>query len=408
MNVIIKKYGGSSVSSIAKISKIADNIASEYASNKKIVVVLSAMGDSTDKLASFASKISNNPNSRDYDMLLSSGEQVSISLLSMILNEKGIKSKSYTGWQAGIKTNLDHNHARITSINTKKIIKDLKDGFITVIAGFQGINIRGDITTLGRGGSDTTAVALAAALNAKECQIYTDVDGVYTTDPRICASARRINTLTYEEMLEMAGLGSRVLQLRSVEFASKYNVPMRVLHAHNSDNIGTLIKKEEKNMEGALISGIAFTKDESEIIIKGVKDQPGVASKILGPIGDANIEVDMIVQNVGSDGLADFTFTVSRNSLNKAVKVIEKYKKSMCYESIESKRNIVKISLVGVGMRSHAGIASKMFKCLAKNEINIRMISTSEIKISVVIDQKNLEIAVEALHNEFKLDKQSK
>ncbi len=408
MNVIIKKYGGSSVSSIAKISKIADNIASEYASNKKIVVVLSAMGDSTDKLASFASKISNNPNSRDYDMLLSSGEQVSISLLSMILNEKGIKSKSYTGWQAGIKTNLDHNHARITSINTKKIIKDLKDGFITVIAGFQGINIRGDITTLGRGGSDTTAVALAAALNAKECQIYTDVDGVYTTDPRICASARRINTLTYEEMLEMAGLGSRVLQLRSVEFASKYNVPMRVLHAHNSDNIGTLIKKEEKNMEGALISGIAFTKDESEIIIKGVKDQPGVASKILGPIGDANIEVDMIVQNVGSDGLADFTFTVSRNSLNKAVKVIEKYKKSMSYESIESKRNIVKISLVGVGMRSHAGIASKMFKCLAKNEINIRMISTSEIKISVVIDQKNLEIAVEALHNEFKLDKQSK
>ena len=405
MNVVVKKYGGTSVSSVAKISKIADDIASEYISNKKIVVVLSAMGNSTDKLVTLASKISKNPNSRDYDMLLSSGEQVSTSLLSMILNEKGIKTKSYTGWQAGIKTNLDHNCARITSIDTKKINIDLKRGFIAVVAGFQGINTRGDITTLGRGGSDTTAVALAAALKADECQIYTDVDGVYTTDPRICSKAKRINSLTYEEMLEMSGLGSRVLQLRSVEFASKYNVPMRVLHAHNSDNVGTLIKKEEKNMEGALISGIAFTKDESEIIIKGVKDQPGVASQILGPIGDANIEVDMIVQNVGSDGLADFTFTVSRNSLSKAVKVIEKYKKNMGYQSIESKRNIVKVSLVGVGMRSHAGIASKMFKCLAKNKVNIRMISTSEIKISVVIDQKNLEIAVQALHNEFKLDK---
>ena len=407
MNLVVKKYGGTSVASIAKISKIAENLIDEYNSKRKLVVVLSAMGNSTDKLVNLSSRVSKNPNTRDFDMLLSSGEQVSVSLLSMILNERGIAAKSYTGWQAGIKTNIDYSNARILSIDTKRIRADLKKGFIIVVAGFQGINNRGDITTLGRGGSDTTAVALAAALKAQECQIYTDVDGVYTTDPRICAKAKRIDVLTYEEMLEMAGLGSRVLQLRSVEFASKYNVPLRVLHAHNSNNIGTLIKKEEKNMEGALISGIAFTKDESEIIIKGVKDQPGVASKILGPIGDANIEVDMIVQNVGSDGLADFTFTVSRNSLNKAVKVIEKHKKIMGYQNIESKRNIVKVSLVGVGMRSHAGIASKMFKCLAKNKVNIRMISTSEIKISVVIDQKNLEIAVQALHNEFKLEKKN-
>ena len=272
------------------------------------------------------------------------------------------------------------------------------------MAGFQGIDSKNNITTLGRGGSDTTAVALAAALKAKECQIYTDVDGVYTTDPRVFDKARKLDILTYEEMLEMSGLGSKVLQLRSVEFASKYSVPLRVLHAHNAGT-GTLIKKEENKMEGALISGIAFTKDEAEIMIKGVKDQPGVAGKILGPIGDAKIEVDMIVQNVGSDGLADFTFTVSRNTLKKALQVIEKNRKSMMYQSVISKSNIVKVSIVGVGMRSHAGIASKMFKCLAKNKVNIRMISTSEIKISVVIDQKNLEIAVKALHNEFKLDK---
>tara|TARA_Y100000768_G_scaffold347419_1_gene295670 strand:- start:304 stop:1197 length:894 start_codon:yes stop_codon:yes gene_type:complete len=294
--------------------------------------------------------------------------------------------------------------ARITKINVKNIQSEFRKKNVVIVAGFQGIDSKNNITTLGRGGSDTTAVALAAALKAKECQIYTDVDGVYTTDPRVFGKARKLDILTYEEMLEMSGLGSKVLQLRSVEFASKYSVPLRVLHAHNAGT-GTLIKKEENKMEGALISGIAFTKDEAEIMIKGVKDQPGVAGKILGPIGDAKIEVDMIVQNVGSDGLADFTFTVSRNTLKKALQVIEKNRKSMMYQSVISKSNIVKVSIVGVGMRSHAGIASKMFKCLAKNKVNIRMISTSEIKISVVIDQKNLEIAVKALHNEFKLDK---
>ena len=363
------------------------------------------MGSSTDKLVDLSSKAVKDVNKRDYDMLLSSGEQVSIAMLSMLINDLGSNAIPLTGWQAGIKTDSSHANARIKSINTKRIKSELRKNNIVVIAGFQGITSEDNITTLGRGGSDTTAVALAAALKADECHIFTDVDGVYTTDPRICSKAKRLDLLTYEEMLEMSGLGSKVLQLRSVEFASKYNVPIRVLHAHKNHASGTLITKEEKKMEGALISGIAFTKDEAEIMIKGVKDQPGVAAKILGPIGTAKIEIDMIVQNVGSNGLADFTFTVSRNTLKNAIKVIEKNKKNMGYSSFDTKNNIVKVSLIGVGMRSHAGIASKMFKCLAKNKVNIRMISTSEIKISVVIDQKNLEIAVQALHNEFKLDK---
>ena len=406
MALIVKKYGGTSLSSISKFKRIAgDIVLSRKKYNDQVVVVLSAMGKSTDKLVELSKKASKEPNSRDYDMLLSSGEQVSISLLSMILNEMGQNSIPLLGWQAGIKTDNTHSNARIKGIDCKRIKSELRKENIVVVAGFQGIGLNNDIATLGRGGSDTTAVALAASLKADECQIFTDVDGVYTTDPRICKKARRLDLLTYEEMLEMSGLGSKVLQLRSVEFASKYNVPLRVLHAHKKKCKGTLIKKEEKKMEGALISGIAFTKDEAEIIIKGVKDQPGVAAKILGPIGDAKIEIDMIVQNVGSNGLADFTFTVSRSTLKKALKVIDNNKKNMGYDSYSSKNNIVKVSLVGVGMRSHAGIASKMFKCLAKNKVNIRMISTSEIKISVVIDQKNLEIAVQALHNEFKLDK---
>tara|TARA_B100000579_G_C22803248_1_gene841077 strand:+ start:472 stop:1686 length:1215 start_codon:yes stop_codon:yes gene_type:complete len=403
MTIIVKKFGGTSVSSVQKLKKIASNLAEE-ARNNNLLIVLSAMGNSTDKLEALSEKICKAPNPRDYDMLLSSGEQVSVSLLSIILNNMGIDSVSFTGWQAGIQTDSSHMSARITKINVKNIQSEFRKKNVVIVAGFQGIDSKNNITTLGRGGSDTTAVALAAALKAKECQIYTDVDGVYTTDPRVFGKARKLDILTYEEMLEMSGLGSKVLQLRSVEFASKYSVPLRVLHAHNAGT-GTLIKKEENKMEGALISGIAFTKDEAEIMIKGVKDQPGVAGKILGPIGDAKIEVDMIVQNVGSDGLADFTFTVSRNTLKKALQVIEKNRKSMMYQSVISKSNIVKVSIVGVGMRSHAGIASKMFKCLAKNKVNIRMISTSEIKISVVIDQKNLEIAVKALHNEFKLDK---
>ena len=404
MNIVVKKFGGTSVSSIPKLKKIAANISKEINSNTSILVVLSAMGKSTDKLVEMSNKISKSPNPRDYDMLLSTGEQVSVSLLSMILNDIDMSAIALTGWQAGIQTDSISMSARINKIDVKKIKAEFKKNNIVVVAGFQGIDAKGNITTLGRGGSDTTAVALAAALKAKECQIYTDVEGVYTTDPKVCSKARKLDALTYEEMLEMSGLGSKVLQLRSVEFASKYDVPLRVLHAH-VDGSGTLIKKEEKKMEGALISGIAFTKDEAEVMIKGVKDTPGVAAKILGPIGEANIEVDMIVQNVGSNGLADFTFTVSRNTLKKAIQVIEKNKKTMMFDSISSQSNIVKLSIVGVGMRSHAGIAGRMFKCLAKNKVNIRMISTSEIKISVVIEQKSLEIAVQALHNEFKLDK---
>ncbi|MBT3697352.1 MAG: aspartate kinase [Gammaproteobacteria bacterium] len=404
MTIIVKKFGGSSVSSIQKLKNIAKTIVLEKNSKNNILIVLSAMGNTTDELVAMSVKASKSPNPRDYDMLLSTGEQVSVSLLSMILNDLGVEAISLTGWQAGIQTDSANTSARILDINTKRIKSEFSKSRVVVVAGFQGLDSQYNISTLGRGGSDTTAVALAAALKANECQIYTDVDGVYTTDPRVCSKARKLDVLTYEEMLEMSGLGSKVLQLRSVEFASKYNVPVRVLHAHRNGS-GTLIKKEEKKMEGALISGIAFTKDEAEVMIKGVKDQPGVAAKILGPIGEANIEIDMIVQNVGSNGLADFTFTVSRNTLKKALQVIDKNKKTMMYDSVSSKSNIVKVSIVGVGMRSHAGIASKMFKCLAKNKVNIRMISTSEIKISVVIDQKNLELAVKALHNEFKLEK---
>ena len=402
MKLIVKKYGGTSVATPTKIKNIAKKIVEESDSNK-LVIVLSAMGNTTDNLVSLAKKCSKNPNLIDYDLLVSSGEQISISLLSMALKDLGKDSVAYTGWQAGIKTNNAHSTARILGINANKIKQDLKMKKIVVIAGFQGVN-NGSITTLGRGGSDTSAVAIAAALNASECQIFTDVDGVYTTDPRVCETARKIDNVTYEEMLEMSGLGSKVLQLRAVEFASKYNVPLRVMHAHK-DGEGTLIKKEEKNVEDALISGIAFAKDESEIMIRGVKDSPGIAASILGPIGEADIEVDMIVQNVGSDGLADFTFTVSRKDFNKAIQTIEKNKKKMNYQEVSATKNIVKVSLIGVGMRSHAGIAGQMFTCLAKKKINIRMISTSEIKISVVIDQKNLENAVKALHNEFKLER---
>ena len=406
MTLIVKKYGGSSLSSLAKLRNIAKIVHESHSyADHKLVIVLSAMGSSTDNLVDLSKKAVKEANPRDFDMLLSTGEQVSIAMLSMLINNLGGRAVPLTGWQAGIKTDSSHTNARIKAINTKRIRAELRKSNIVIIAGFQGQTSDNNISTLGRGGSDTTAVALAASLKADECQIYTDVDGVYTTDPRICPKARRLDLLTYEEMLEMSGLGSKVLQLRSVEFASKYNVPIRVLHAHKNQALGTLITKEEKKMEGALISGIAFTKDEAEIMIKGVKDQPGVAAKILGPIGAAKIEIDMIVQNVGSNGLADFTFTVSRNTLKNAIKVIEKNKKIMGYDSFDTKNNIVKVSLIGVGMRSHAGIASKMFKCLARNKVNIRMISTSEIKISVVIDQKNLEIAVQALHNEFKLDK---
>ena len=403
MKTVVLKFGGTSVGSIDRIKKVCKIIASYRKKRNKVIVISSAMSGVSNELVKKSKQISNNFDNAEYDTLVSTGEQVSCALIAGRLNHIGIKSRSWLSWQIPIVTEGPYSAARINKIFSKELHNYLKTGGIPVITGFQGINNKFRLTTIGRSGSDATAIMLAKFLKADECIIYTDVDGVYTTDPRLCIKARKLDKLTYEEMLEMSGLGSKVLQLRAVEFASKYNVPVRVLDAHNTSS-GTLITKEEKKMEGALISGIAFTKDEAEVMIKGVKDQPGVAAKILAPIGDAKIEVDMIVQNVGSNGMADFTFTVSRNTLKKALQVIEKNKKTMMYQSVTSKRNIVKVSIVGVGMRSHAGIAGRMFKCLAKNKVNIRMISTTEIKISVVIDQKNLELAVNALHNEFKLE----
>ena len=368
-----------------------------------IVVVVSAMSGETDRLIRLAKEVAQRPNARELDVLLSTGEQATIALLSMALEERGCKARSYTGAQVHILTDNAYNKARIVDIDSARIHKDLAEGRVVVVAGFQGVDHEGNITTLGRGGSDTTAVALAAALKADECQIYTDVDGVYTTDPRVVPQARRLDRITYEEMLEMASLGAKVLQIRSVEFASKYNVPLRVLSSFE-EGAGTLITSEEAVMEQALISGIAFNRDEAKLTMIGVPDQPGVAHRILGPIAEANIEVDMIVQNVGEDGLTDFTFTVHRNDYDLALDIVKKTAKEMGAREVQGDNHIVKVSIVGVGMRSHAGIASQMFQTLAGEGINIRMISTSEIKISVVVDEKYLELAVRALHSAFKLD----
>ncbi|MBI3344381.1 MAG: aspartate kinase [Gammaproteobacteria bacterium] len=403
MSLIVQKYGGTSVGSPQRIQHVAEKVMNCREQGDDVVVVVSAMSGETDRLIRLAKEIAQRPSARELDVLLSTGEQATIALLSMALEERGCKARSYTGAQVHILTDNAYNKARIVDIDSARIHKDLAEGRVVVVAGFQGVDCEGNITTLGRGGSDTTAVALAAALKADECQIYTDVDGVYTTDPRVVPQARRLDRITYEEMLEMASLGAKVLQIRSVEFASKYNVPLRVLSSFE-EGAGTLITSEEAAMEQALISGIAFNRDEAKLTMIGVPDQPGVAYRILGPIAEANIEVDMIVQNVGEDGLTDFTFTVHRNDYDKALEIVKRTAQQMGAREVEGDNHIVKVSIVGVGMRSHAGIASQMFQTLAGEGINIRMISTSEIKISVVVDEKYLELAVRALHAAFKLD----
>ncbi len=405
MALIVQKYGGTSVGSTARIQAVADKVISYRNQGHDLVVVVSAMSGETNRLIELAKDIDPQPAARELDVLLSTGEQVTIALLSMALEKRGHAARSYTGGQVHILTDSVHNKARIRDIQAARVHKDLKEGRIVVVAGFQGVDEHGNITTLGRGGSDTTAVALAAALQADECQIFTDVDGVYTTDPRVEPHARRMPRVTFEEMLEMASLGSKVLQIRAVEFASKYNVPLRVLSTFEEGE-GTLITVEEEGMEQALISGIAFSRDEAKLTILGVPDEPGVASRILSPIAKANIEVDMIIQNVGKDNTTDFTFTVHRNDYEKALGVLSKTAEALRAREVSGDDAIVKISLVGVGMRSHAGIASTMFEALAKERINIRMISTSEIKISVVVDEKYLELGVRTLHEAFQLDKE--
>ena len=404
MALIVQKYGGTSVGSTERIAAVADKIIATRSQGHDLVVVVSAMSGETNRLVELAKSFGDPPHAREFDVLLATGEQVTISLLSMALQARGCPARSYTGAQVQILTDSVHNKARILEINDKNIHADLKRGQVVVVAGFQGIDSEGNITTLGRGGSDTSAVALAAALEADECQIYTDVDGVYTTDPRVVPEARRLDQICFEEMLEMASLGSKVLQIRSVEFASKFNVPIRVLSSFKEGK-GTLIAPEDNKMEKALISGIAFNRDESKLTLLGVPDQPGIAYNILGDIADANIEVDMIIQNIGADGTTDFTFTVHRNDYKKALDILHNKTKDLGIREVKGDNHIAKISLVGVGMRSHAGIASTMFKALADEGINIQMISTSEIKISVVIHEKYLELGVRALHTAFNLDK---
>jgi len=403
MALIVQKYGGTSVGSPERIEHVADKVLGWRNKGNDVVVVVSAMSGETDRLLSLAAAVSDKPVPRELDVLLSTGEQVTIALLSMALEVRGCPARSYTGTQVYIRTDSAHNKARIQEIDEKRIKADLEAGRVVVVAGFQGVDEGGNITTLGRGGSDTTAVALAAALKADECQIYTDVDGVYTTDPRVVPEARRLDRITFEEMLEMASLGSKVLQIRSVSFAGRYNVPLRVLSSFEEGE-GTLITYEDENMEQALISGIAFNRDEAKLTILGVPDRPGVAHQLLGPIAEANIEVDMIIQNVAPDGATtDFTFTVHRNDYPRALDVLQQTANKLGAREVSGDDKIVKISLVGVGMRSHAGIASTMFEALAREGVNIRMISTSEIKISVVVDEKYLELGVRTLHDAFNL-----
>ncbi len=404
MSLIVQKYGGTSVATIARLEIVAQRIIATRAQGHDVVVVVSAMGHETDRLDELAQQVGITPEiHREVDVLLSTGEQVTTALLSMVLANQGCAARSYTGGQIKILTDSAHTKARILNIECERLRSDLDASVVAVVAGFQGVDERGNITTLGRGGSDTTAVALAAALGADECQIYTDVDGVYTTDPRVVDDARCLARLTFEEMLELASLGSRVLHTRAVEFASKYKVPIRVLSSFN-DSVGTLITSEDDSgMEQPIISGIAFTKDEAKLTVLGVKDIPGIASKILGPISDANIEVDMIVQNVAADSSTDFTFTVRRSDYDQALVVLRSVATQVEAREVNGDNRIAKLSLVGVGMRSHAGVAAKMFRVLAAESINIQMISTSEIKISVVIDEKYLELAVRALHSAFEL-----
>lgn len=414
MALIVHKYGGTSMGSIERIKNVAQRVAKWQRAGYQVVVVPSAMSGETNRLLGLAKEISERADPRELDQIAATGEQVSVGLLSIALQAIGTKAKSYTGWQVPVKTNSAFTKARIESIDDAKVRKDLDTGHVVIITGFQGIDPENNITTLGRGGSDTSAVAVAAALKAEECLIYTDVDGVYTTDPRIVPEAKRLEKVTFEEMLEMASLGSKVLQIRSVEFAGKYKVKTRVLSSLTDPNIpiaqeansGTLITYEEDNtMEQAVISGIAFNRDEAKVTISGVPDKPGIAYKILGPVAAANIDVDMIIQNASHDGTTDFSFTVHRNELDKALEVIQsKVQPQIHAASITGAKDICKVSVVGIGMRSHVGIASQMFETLANEGINIQMISTSEIKISVVIDDKYMELAVRALHKAFGLE----
>ncbi len=408
MALIVQKYGGTSVGNVERIQNVANKVSKFVKDGHQVVVAVSAMSGETNRLTSLANVITSEPSRREMDVLLTTGEQVTIALLSMALQNIGHEAISYTGWQVPISTNNIHSKARIESIDGDKIKSQLNQGKVVVVAGFQGMSEYGDITTLGRGGSDTTAVALAAALNADECQIYTDVDGVYTTDPRVVPEAKRLDVITYDEMLELASLGAKVLQIRSVEFASKYKVPLRVLSSMKEGGGTLLISEkdfEESDMEKPLISGIAFSRDEAKLMILGVPDKPGVAFQILGPISDANIEIDMIIQNQGQDGTTDFTFTLSRSELSAAKAVLEATAAKLGAREVLSDDTIVKISMVGIGMKSHSGIASNMFKTLADNNINIQMIGTTEIKISVIIEEEGLETAVQALHAALELDK---
>jgi aspartate kinase len=415
MALIVHKYGGTSVGSVERIKNVARRVAKWKAAGHDVVVVPSAMSGETNRLIALAKEIQAQPDGRELDVVASTGEQVTIGLLAMALIELGVKAKSYTGAQVCVHTDSAFTKARIQAIDEDKLRSDLARGVVPVVAGFQGMDAQGNITTLGRGGSDTSAVALAAALKADECLIFTDVDGVYTTDPRIVQEARRLKTITFEEMLEMASLGSKVLQIRSVEFAGKYKVRLRVLSSLTDPMIpvaqeavsGTLITfEEDAKMEQAIISGIAYSRDEAKITVMGVPDRPGIAYAILGPIADANIDVDMIIQNASVDGMTDFSFTVPRNDYAKALEIARKVQEHIKARDIVGDNKVCKVSLVGVGMRSHVGIASHMFRTLAEEGINIQMISTSEIKISVVVDEKYMELAVRVLHRAFELDAQ--
>ena len=407
MSIIVQKFGGTSVANPKKIKAVAEKVAKFASQGHKIVVVVSAMSGETNKLINLANEMMSSPEPREIDTIISTGEQVTGGLTALALINLGIKAKSYAGHQVKILTNKAHTKARIENIDSRIIKRDLKDGFVVVIAGFQGSDIDGNITTLGRGGSDTTAVALAAALKADECQIYTDVDGIYTTDPRVVPEARKLDSIIFEEMLEMASLGSKVLQTRAVEFAGKYKVKLRVLSSFQSTGEGTIITFEDKkNMEEPIISGIAFVKDEAELTVLGVPDMPGVAYQILGPVADAKIDVDMIIQNIGQDGLIDLTFTVHKTDMTKTLDILDKKVKAhVNAREIIGNNKIAKLSIVGVGMRSNPGVASKMFRTLAEEGINISAISTSEIKISVILEEKSLDKAVKALHKAFELDK---
>src|SRR3954462_910250 len=416
MALIVQKFGGTSMGSVERIRNVARRVAKWKAAGHDIVVVPSAMAGETNRLIALAKEIQPMPDARELDVIASTGEQVTVGLLAMALMELGVKARSYTGWQVRVVTDSAFTKARIISIDEKNIRKDLRAGYVVVVAGFQGMDAEGNITTLGRGGSDTSAVALASALKAQECQIYTDVDGVYTTDPRVVPEARRLSTISFEEMLEMASMGSKVLQIRSVEFAGKYQVPLRVLSSFTAWDIpieeesrsGTLITfEEDEKMEQAVVSGIAFNRDEAKISILGVPDRPGIAYQILGAVADANIDVDVIIQNISKDGKTDFSFTVHRNDYARTVDLLKaKVLPSLGTDVIEGDTRICKVSIVGIGMRSHVGIAAKMFRALSEEGINIQMISTSEIKTSVVIDEKYMELAVRALHRAFDLDQQ--